>query len=77
MNESYVSFLFVYVFRQESFRFFSFSQAIRSIRAVLKFTIQAKRSVEYTQSTPTVWEILKCTVIIKQQAEVGRSFKKD
>ena len=74
MNESYVSFLFVYVLRQESLRIFFFSQAIR---AVLKFTSLAKRSVEFTKSMPMAWEILKCIVITKRQAEVGRSFKKD
>ena len=77
MNDVYRFSLFMFS-PQESFRFFlSFSQALRSIRAALKFTSLVKGSVECTQSIPTVWKILECTVIIRQQAEAGLSFKKD
>ena len=48
-----------------------------SIRAALKLTGLAKRLVECIRSIPMVWEILKCTAIMKQMAEVGRSFKRD
>ena len=55
------------------FPFFLF----QSIRTALKLTSLAKRIVECTRSIPMVWEILKCTAIMKRVAEVGRSFKRD